>query len=78
MVNQRLTHLFPGCEAKSVDFVDGLSQGCPSRSSLAMLTLHFALNIFLCKHPSLNVRILAIVDNLNLLGAIRDITVIYF
>ncbi len=38
----------------------------------------FCITYYSQQHPSLKVRILAIVDNLNLLGAIRDITVIYF
>ncbi len=67
----RLTHHFPGREAEYVDFVDGLSQGCPSGSPLAMLPLHLAVHITLSKHPTFVVRILAIVDNINLLGAIQ-------
>ena len=62
------THHFPGRELESVEFVDGLSQGCPSGSPLTMLALHLAMHITLSKYPHLAVRILAIVDDLNLLG----------
>ena len=41
-----------------VEFLDGLSQGCPSGSPLTMLALHLAMHITLSKHPDLEVRIL--------------------
>ncbi len=73
----QLTHHFPGREAEFVDFVEGLSQGCPSGSPLTMLALHLALHITLSKYPNLAIRILAIVDDVSLLGKIRDIVMIY-
>jgi hypothetical protein len=73
----QLTHHFPGREAEFVEFLDGLSQGCPSGSPLTMLSLHLALHITLSKHPQLAVRILAIVDDISLLGTIREIVIIY-
>ncbi len=73
----QLTHHFPGREAEFVAFVEGLSQGCPSGSSLTMLALHLALHITLSKYPNLAIRILAIIDDLSLLGTIRDIVIIY-
>ncbi len=63
----RLTHHFSGREAEYVDFVDGLAQGCPSGPPLAMLTFRLDVHITSSKHPHLKVRILAIVDNLNLI-----------
>ncbi len=53
-----------------VEFLDGLSQGCPSGSPLTMLALYLAMHITLSKHPDLKVRILSIVDDLDLLGTI--------
>ena len=43
-----------------------------------MLALHLAMHIALSKHPDLKVRILGIVDDLDLLGTIRDCVIIYF
>ena len=74
----QLKHHFPGREAEYVDFLDGLSQGCPSGSPLTMLALHLAMHITLSKHPDLQVRILGIVDDLDLLGKISDCVIIYF
>ena len=74
----QLKHHFPGREAEYVDFLDGLSQGCPSGLPSTMLALHLALHITLSKHPDMEVRILGIVDDLNLLGKIRDCVIIYF
>ena len=74
----KLKHHFPGREAEYVEFLDGLSQGCPSGSPLTMLALHLAMHIALSKHPDLKVRILGIVDDLDLLGTIRDCVIIYF
>jgi hypothetical protein len=42
-----------------------------------MLALHLALHLALSKQTQLAVRILAIVDNLSLLGAICDIVIVY-
>jgi hypothetical protein len=43
-----------------------------------MVVLHFGMHIALSKYPSLDVRALAIVDDINFLGCIRDTACIYF
>jgi hypothetical protein len=77
--SSQLTHHFPGREAEVVQFIDGLSQGCPSGTVLTVLGLYFGLHLVLTKHPAhLAVRILGIIDDFKLLGRIHDIIIIYF
>ena len=75
---RELLYHFPGREATLIEFLDGFSQGCPTGSTGTMLTLHAGMHTVMQRHPDLPVRILALIDDLNILGTIQDVTVIDF
>ena len=47
--------------------------GCTTGTPAAILLIHFALHVALSRHPNMLVRALAIIDDVSLLGAARDI-----